>query len=252
MEKFNLCTSQPGTVLSSALPLVWLLLNTPNTRSGHLMNAPNVCLGSSGAFWPVEEALFTESRRHDEQNFSPLHPSHTHFKCFHIGPNNNLHLSYTQLLTLIEHLAESTGGDGVPSAEEPSVLVTGATYDVIAWWMACRETKMLLTHCFPVALQAEHGLQHVHFMVAWEKRWGCFSMLFWAWNWRWVPVKFGDVRVLLLWFKQACFHEKGAFFLITWKEIFTCEKRIIAHCEASHAKAHWRGHMYHSERPKSG
>lgn len=90
--------------------------------------------------------------------------------------------------------------------------VAAVTYDVIAWWMACRETKMLLTHCFPVALQAELGLQHVHFMVAWEKRWGCFSMLFWAWNWSWVPVKFGDVRVLLLWFKQACFHEKGAFF----------------------------------------
>lgn len=28
------------------------------------------------------------------------------------------------------------------------------------------------------------------------------------------PVKFGDVRVLLLWFKQPCFHEKGAFFFL--------------------------------------
>lgn len=74
----------------------------------------------------MEEALFTESRRHDAQNFSRLHLLHTHFKCFHIEPNNDLHLSYTQLLTLIEHLAESADGDGVHSAEEPSVLVTGA------------------------------------------------------------------------------------------------------------------------------
>lgn len=38
------------------------------------------------------------------------------------------------------------------------------------------------------------------------------------------PVKFGDVRVLLLWFKQPCFHEKGAFFLATHAEgVCTCD-----------------------------
>lgn len=76
--------------------------------------------------WEALERFLTESRSHDAQNFSPLHLSHTHFKCFHTGPNNNLHLSYTQLLTLIEHLAESAAGDGVHSTEEPSVLVAGA------------------------------------------------------------------------------------------------------------------------------
>lgn len=65
----------------------------------------------------------TKTRRAE---FSPLlHLFHTHLKCFHIQPNNDLHLIYTQLLTLIEHLAESAGGDGAHRATEPSVLVTG-------------------------------------------------------------------------------------------------------------------------------
>lgn len=51
-------------------------------------------------------------------------------------------------------------------------------------WMVCCETEMLLTHFFPVDSQATHLLQHVHFVPAWEKRWGCFSVLFQAWNWK--------------------------------------------------------------------
>lgn len=50
---------------------------------------------------------------------------HTHSKTFHIQPNNDLYLIYTLLLTLIEYLAESAGGDGVHWAKESSVLVTG-------------------------------------------------------------------------------------------------------------------------------
>lgn len=46
-------------------------------------------------------------------------------KTFHIQPNNDPDVIYTQLLTLIEYLAGSAGGDGVHCAKESSVLLTG-------------------------------------------------------------------------------------------------------------------------------
>lgn len=121
-DEFNLCISQPGTVLYLRL------LNAPNVCLGHLLNAPNTLLGSSGEQEPFGpwKKLFSLSHQDTTRRTFPRSIWYTHFKCFHIGPNNDLQLSYTQLLTLIEHLAESAGGDGVHSAEEPSVLVTGA------------------------------------------------------------------------------------------------------------------------------
>lgn len=46
-------------------------------------------------------------------------------KTFHIQPNNDPDVIYAQLLTLIEYLAGSAGGDGVHCAKESSVFLAG-------------------------------------------------------------------------------------------------------------------------------
>lgn len=78
---------------------------------------------SGSVFWKNLSSL----RRKDTMGriLSPAPSVPYTFKCFHNQPNNDLHLIYTQLLTLVEHLAESGGGDGANWATEPSVLVTG-------------------------------------------------------------------------------------------------------------------------------
>lgn len=54
------------------------------------------------------------------------------------------------------------------------------------------------------------------FMVCGNSSHCCFSVLFWAWNREFLQIL--GMWEYLLWFEQACFHERGAFLMcLTWK-----------------------------------
>lgn len=69
--------------------------------------------------------------------------------------------------------------------------------------MVCRETKMLLTRFFPVDFQATRRLLNMSTSWLREKSVEVVFQCYFGREIERVPVKFGDVRVLLLWFKQA-------------------------------------------------
>lgn len=83
--------------------------------------------------------------------------------------------------------------------------------------MVCHETKMLLTRFFLLTFRPCADSNKSTSRLR-EKSVEVVLQCYFGHEIERVPVKFGDVRVLLLWFKQACFHEKGAFFSLASHE----------------------------------
>ena len=93
--------------------------------------------------------------------------------------------------------------------------------------VSCSEVATHAFLCFSTTLifRAEHWLQHDHMSTSWP----CEKVLLKLFFSVILGMKLREFRrslgmwEYLLWFEQACFHKRGAFFLcLTWKgEVFT-------------------------------